>query len=134
MTTREFEMMFRNAFLGWSEYSKVNNNSVRVPMNIYTTSDGLYVEIALVGDVDKEKIIVNVDSDKLNLKYEHPKEESNDEKTYFVNKINRSNFNYEIKLDSKCDHNKTVAEYKNGLLSVYVPFATNWSPKKVEIQ
>lgn len=132
MTSKLFDLMIRNAFLGCSDFNVINNNIVRVPMNIYTTLEGLFVEVALVGDVKKEDIIVNVDSEKLMLKYEYPKEESN-EREYFVNKISKSNFNYEIKLDSKCDHSKTVAEYKNGLLRVSIPFATNWSPKKVEI-
>ena len=125
-----FDILVRNFFQDASTFSPLAETKVPHPVDIYTTDTDLVFEIAATG-ISKEDIQIQTQNNTLRVNYDKSKaEESRD----FIHKgIARRSFNLGWKIDSKFNLSKATAEFKNGLLSIVIPFAKGSEPKTLKI-
>src|ERR1700741_2565328 len=99
--------------------------------DIYETKDGLNVVLEMPG-VDKNSVDVRIEDDVLKVdgkldfsKYQglHP----------LYTEYNVGTFSRTFRLTTKIDQNKIAAEFKDGVLSLMLPFAEKSKPRAIQV-
>ncbi len=130
--TSAFDILFKNFFESESDFAPFNQIRFNYPVDIYTTDDGLNIDIACVG-VDKKDLDIKIEGDILRVEYKKDLPED-DLKMIFVQKgIARRAFNMGWRISRRHDLSKLVAKLENGLLQLHMPITTECKPKKVAI-
>jgi HSP20 family protein len=102
-------------------------------VNLYETNGSYLVCVDLAG-VDKDKIDVEVHENRLKLKGTRavPMKESGGEESaeheskrvrVHLMEIDHGSFSREVELPQNVDHDKIIAEYRNGILWIEIPKA-----------
>lgn len=116
----------KNKFLLENGDGKKNNlisSSYRQPLSdIYETDKEIITEIEMPG-LDKKDIQVHVDSKGISIKAETKKETKDEDKKKGMYRFERNytGFYRYFALPSNVDSEKSVAEYKDGILKIRVP-------------
>ena len=125
-----FDILVRNFFQEAGAYRPLAESKLPHPLDIYERDNGLGIDIACTG-IAKEDIEILIEGNIIRVNYERPKEELED---VFIHKgIAKRSFNLGWKIDSKFNLSKAVAEFKNGLLVITIPFAKGSEPKTLKI-
>ena len=125
------DLLFRNFFETDSFFKSFTDTKPNYPVDIYTTDDGLYFEIAVVG---LEKKDIKIEAEGNMLKVSHDKDSSEEsEKGYIHKGIARRAFNLGWKVSPKYDLKKIEAKLDNGLLSILVPIEPEAKPVEIKI-
>lgn len=119
----EFFNTFRSNLKQKQEYLNVN---------IYESNDGLVLESEIPG-VESDKINVEIKDNILTFSVERSNPLNGDYKI-IKSEIEYGKFIRNIQLPYKINHNEIKAEYKAGILKVFLPKAEEEKPKKIQIQ
>jgi len=105
------------------------------PMDMWEDENGLHIEMVTVSATKDEIKIETKDNNILKLVCNRVKVDKavEDKKNYYVKKISRKDFELEIKIQSKFDIDKLVANMKDGLLSIDIPIKPENKPKQIKI-
>ena len=131
-----FDILVRNFFQDASKFSPLAESKLPHPVDIYTNENGLSFEIACTG-LSKEDIEIQTQDNILRVNYNKPKEEPCCEVNdceYLHKGIAKRSFNLGWKIDSKFDLSKADASFKNGLLSIKIPFSKGSELKTLKIK
>ncbi len=101
-------------------------------VNIYESNDGLLLESEVPG-VEPDKINVEIKDNVLTFSVERSNPLNGDYKI-IKNEIEYGKFIRNIQLPFKVKYSDIKAEYKSGILKVFLPKADEERPKKIEIQ
>lgn len=108
--------------------------SLKHPVDIYRSTDGLEFEIACTG-IDKKDIRVHTAGNLLSVIYRKADPESdNKDRECLYKSLKKRDFSLHWKIDTKYDLAKTSAEFKNGLLYLNIPFSKKQKSTDVEIK
>ena len=125
-----FDILVRNFFQDAGAYRPLAETKLPHPVDIYERDNGLGIDIACTG-ISKEDIEILIEGNIIRVNYERPKEELED---VFIHKgIAKRSFNLGWRIDSKFNLSKALAEFKNGLLVITIPFAKGSEPKTLKI-
>ena len=125
-----FDILVRNFFQEAGAYKPLAETKLPHPVDIYERDNGLGIDIACTG-ISKEDIEILIEGNIIRVNYERPKEELED---VFIHKgIAKRSFNLGWRIDSKFNLSKALAEFKNGLLVITIPFAKGSEPKTLKI-
>ena len=127
------DLLFRNFFDSTSAFQSFTETKPNYPVDIATTDTGLVIEIAAVG-IDKKDIEIETTDNTLKVIYEKGQDDSPKEFDYIHRGIARRAFNLGWKISPKCDITKISATMDNGLLSIFIPFTKEATPKTVTIK
>jgi HSP20 family molecular chaperone IbpA len=132
-----FDILVRNFFQDASKYSPLAETKVPHPIDIYTTDTGLTFEIAATG-IAKEDLEIQIQDNILRVNYDKAKAdesccEGDCQCDYIHRGIAKRSFNLGWKIDSKFNLSKAVADFKNGLLKIDIPFAKGSELKTLKI-
>lgn len=127
-----FDILFRNFFDAESDFAPFNQIRFNHPVDIYTTDEGIFIDIACVG-LNKKDIELKIEDDILRVTYEKEKEQD-DSKVYAQRSIARRAFNMGWRISRKFDLTKLTAKLENGLLQLHAPITESSKPKKVTIK
>lgn len=131
---QDFNLLFRNAFSTESNFQPfVSKTKVAYPMNAWFNDEHYVIEIPVIKGSGQD-IEVTKTPDKLRIKYTKPTSDTPENVTYVCRGIVQRDFDFEWKISSKFDSKNIRSTFENGLLTVYVPFAEETKPEKVEIQ
>jgi HSP20 family molecular chaperone IbpA len=122
--------LFEKIFHGMLDFDMSYEAQSFPPINMYLDEEtkDVYFEMALAG-YDKDKINVSFEDDKMLVTGEIDKKEK-EEKRILKRGIKYSNFkNYFTIPFTKYDIEKAKAEFKDGLLKVFVPAKETYSQK-----
>ena len=125
-----FDLVWKNFFDRGSNFLPIAQNKMNYPVDIYTTDDGLYFEIAAVG-LEKSDIEILTEGETLRVKY--GKEEKSTKE--FIHKgIAKRAFDFAWKISNDLDISKANAEMDKGLLCISIPYAKERAPKRLTIK
>ena len=127
------DLLFRNFFENDTTFQSYTETKPNYPVDIATTDTGLVIEIAAVG-VDKKDIEIETTDNTLKVIYEKGQDDSPKEFDYIHRGIARRAFNLGWKISPKCDITKISATMDKGLLSIFIPFTKEATPKPVIIK
>jgi HSP20 family protein len=104
-----------------------------LPVDIYQTEDSVIVETPLPG-IDPKNIEVSVDHNVLTIrgKVEHKTEI--DEKNYYRKEVRSNSYHRAVALPVHVDQAKAEADYKNGMLIVRLPKASEPNTKTIQVK
>ena len=127
------DLLFRNFFENDTTFQSYTETKPNYPVDIATTDTGLVIEIAAVG-IDKKDINIETADNTLKVIYEKGQDDSPKEFDYIHRGIARRAFNLGWKISPKCDIAKISATMDKGLLSIFIPFTKEATPKTVTIK
>ena len=127
------DLLFRNFFENDTTFQSYTETKPNYPVDIATTDTGLVIEIATVG-IDKKDINIETADNTLKVIYEKDQDDSPKEFDYIHRGIARRAFNLGWKISPKCDITKISATMDKGLLSIFIPFTKEATPKSVTIK
>ena len=127
------DLLFRNFFDTGTTFQSYTENKPNYPVDIYTTDEGLAFNIAAVG-IDKKEIEIETTDNTLKVIYEKSQDDAPSEQDYIHRGIARRAFNLGWKISPKCDIKKISATMDKGLLSIFIPFTKEATPKTVTIK
>ena len=125
-----FDILVRNFFKDAGHFRPIQESKLPHPVDIYERDNGLGIDIACTG-ISKEDIEILIEGNIIRVNYNKPDEEDLGE--FIYKGIAKRSFNLGWKIDSKFNLSKAVAEFKNGLLKVVIPFAKGAEPKTLKI-
>ena len=137
MTTLRFherlfptDLLFKNFFETESQFQSHADIKPNYPCDLFTTDEGLGIEIAAVG-LDKKDIKIETAENQIKISYD----KTDDEKSvdYIHRGIARRSFNLGWKISPKFNLNKVKAEMDQGLLTIFIPIADEAKPKAITI-
>ena len=127
------DLLFRNFFENDTTFQSYTETKPNYPVDIATTDTGLVIEIAAVG-IDKKDINIETADNTLKVIYDKGQDDSPKEFDYIHRGIARRAFNLGWKISPKCDITKISATMDKGLLSIFIPFTKEATPKTVTIK
>ena len=127
------DLLFRNFFDTNTTFQSYTENKPNYPVDIFTTDEGLAFNIAAVG-IDKKEIEIETTDNTLKVIYEKSQDDAPSEQDYIHRGIARRAFNLGWKISPKCDISKISATMDKGLLSIFIPYTKEATPKSVTIK
>ena len=127
------DLLFRNFFDSTSAFQSFTETKPNYPVDIATTDTGLVIEIAAVG-VDKKDLEIETTDNTLKVYYGKGEHSAPEEYDYIHKGIARRSFDLGWKISPKCDLTKISAKMDKGLLSIFIPFTKEATPKTVTIK
>ena len=101
-------------------------------VDMFDKDDEIVVKAEVPG-IDKENIKISVSDSVLTIKGEMKKEEEIKEEDYYYAERSYGSFSRSLTLPAKVVENKIKAEYKDGILEVHLPKATESKPKEIKV-
>lgn len=120
----------------FTDSGRLVSNSVKnwsPEVDIYEEAGKVVIKADLPG-IEKKDITINVEDGILTLKGERKAEEVNEEKTVYRRERFYGSFERAFRLSPNTDVDKIEAEFKNGVLHVTIPNATEPAGKEIAIQ
>ncbi len=105
----------------------------RLPLDIRTTTDALFVEASLPG-VKPEDVDITVENGTLTIKAEDTSDASHDEGGWVVREISRGSVMRTVTLPTGLEADKAEATFEHGVLSLRIPKAEQTKPRQIRIQ
>jgi len=128
-----FDILFRNFFDADAFFLPLSDIKPKYPVDIYENTDGLHLDVAIVGLSEKDVTIEVKDGDILTIAYDREKYDANENKTWLCKGISHRSFSFGWKIANKFDLDKIEASANNGLLSIIIPIAPDKKPKLIQI-
>lgn len=129
----EFDVLFRDIFDSSMGFSQINQTKFHYPVDIRSTVDGVYIDIAIVG-VDKKDINIDMEDDILRVSYKNNENVyDSDEDKWIHRGITRKSFDFAWKLSSKLDSKKIEASVDKGILSLKIPYSEEKQKRKIDV-
>ena len=100
------------------------------PVNVYDDGETFYVRAEIAG-INRDKLDISVAGDVLTLKAERESEEP--EGSYHRRERNWDKFNRSLTLPDTVDVDHVSASYKDGILEVSLPRASEVRPRKINV-
>ena len=100
--------------------------------DLWEEEDNFFVKMALPG-VSKEDIDIEIDADTIRIKGGRKEEEKDESKKKYYFRSLDTQFEQIFNLPTIVDSEKTEASFKDGILTVKLPKAEQYKPKRVEI-
>lgn len=129
-----FDILVRNFFQDNSLYHPLRDSKIQHPIDIYQDESGccLNFEIACTG-ISKDDIEIQTQDNILRINYSKTKEKEDSNKSYIYKGIAKRSFNLGWKIDSKYNLNEAEASFKDGLLTISIPFSEEKKMKLLAI-
>ena len=104
------------------------------PVDIYQTDNHELVLKAELPDLNREDITLKIENNTLTLTGQRNMDSSVKEHQYHRIERTFGSFSRSFTLPSTVDTNNIAAEYKNGVLTVRLPFREEAKPKQIQVQ
>ena len=104
----------------------------RLPLDVRTTSDALYLEAALPGFAP-EDVDITVENGTLTIRAEDRSERTEEQTGWVVREIARGSVMRTVTLPTGLEADKAEATFEHGVLKLRVPKAEQVKPKQIRI-
>ena len=126
-----FDILVKNFFQDAGQFQPMTDHKLPHPVDLYQTDKGLTFDIACTG-ISKDEIEILIQDNLLRVNYTKSKDEM--EVEYIHRGIAKRSFNLGWKIDNKFDLSKADAEFKDGLLTIILPYAKGSELKTLKIK
>lgn len=103
------------------------------PMNVWSSSEGLLIDVELPG-VDPKDVDISVKGDELTLRGKVNAGEPQEGETFYRRERPSGEFARTLQLPFRANSDAVKASYKNGLLRLSVPRSEDEKPRKIAIE
>jgi HSP20 family protein len=100
--------------------------------DVYQDKDNVVVKMHIPG-IDKEKLDITVDEDRLTVSGSRETKEEIKDKEFFRKEIRHGSFMRTVTLPCAVEKDKAVADYENGVLTVTLPKKKSAEPSKIKV-
>ena len=104
----------------------------RLPLDVRTTSDALFLEAALPG-IAPEDVDITVENGTLTIRAEDRSERNEEQKGWVVREISRGSVMRTVTLPTGLEADKAEATFEHGVLKLRIPKAEQVKPKQIRI-
>ena len=104
----------------------------RLPIDVRTTTDALFVEAALPG-VKPEDVDITVENGTLTIRAEESAQETETNDGWLVREISRGSVMRTVTLPTGLEADKAEATFENGVLRLRIPKAEQVKPRQIRI-
>jgi HSP20 family protein len=104
----------------------------RLPLDVRTTSDALYLEAALPGFAP-EDVDITVENGTLTIRAEDRSERTEEQTGWVVREISRGSVMRTVTLPTGLEADKAEATFEHGVLKLRVPKAEQVKPRQIRI-
>ncbi|MBY0347893.1 MAG: Hsp20 family protein [Hydrotalea flava] len=125
---RLFDDFFNNDWADWGLRNFSGEGSTLPKVNIKEDDNGYTVEMAAPG-MKKEDFNVNLDKQVLTISAEAKEEKEEKKANYSRKEFNYQSFQRSFSLPETADDEKISAQYKDGILNIYIPKKEEAKPK-----
>jgi HSP20 family protein len=105
----------------------------RLPLDVKTTPDALFVEASLPG-YTPEDVDITVENGTLTIRAEDRTDASREEGSWVVREISRGTVMRTVTLPTGLEADKAEATFEHGLLKLRIPKAEQVKPRQIHIQ
>ena len=109
-----------------------NGDFARLPLDVRTTPDALFVEAALPG-IAPEDVDITVENGTLTIRAEGRSERNRDEAGWVVREISRGSVMRTVTLPTGLEADKAEATFEHGVLKLRFPKAEQVKPRQIRI-
>ncbi len=124
---KDLEQFFEE---GMSSFPRLGGD---LAANIYEEGDNVIAKVNIPG-IDPEKVDVSVENDVLRITGSREEEKEVKDKKFYSKEIKQGSFERVLRLPVQVQHDKTDAEYKDGVLTVTMPKKEKTSSGKINIK
>lgn len=110
-----------------------NGDFGRLPLDVRTTPDALFVEAALPG-VKPEDVDITVENGTLTIRAEDTSDRRDEQGGWVVREITRGSVLRTVTLPTGLEADKAEATFDNGVLKLRIPKAEQVKPRQIHIQ
>lgn len=130
----EFDKFF-NQFWKTKNTPIISDGSSLPKTNVFEDKDGMHIQ-CFIPFCKKEdiKIILDPVCNSVKIEIDSHQDSSTEKKEYLIKEISRTSFKRTFMLDKKMNLNKAVAEYKDSVLQIDVPYEENANKKELTIK
>lgn len=127
-------VFFKNGFHPQVAFRALTDMQTKIPypLDAYLTDEFLVFEIPIVNG-KSEDIEITKSSDELRLKYTRSNRSDEQNRKCLKRGMSQRDFDLVWKITNKFDARNIQSVYENGLLSVFIPFAEEQKPEKVQV-
>lgn len=130
---QQLDLLFKNELRSEGKFEPFTDSAkVPYPLDSWFDDEKLVFEIPIL-DAIKEDIEVTRTSDNLRIKYTRTNKPT-DSRTYVKRGLVKRDFDLSWRITSKFDSSNITSRFENGILSVFIPFASEAKPESVLIQ
>ena len=104
-----------------------------LPVDVFEENENLVVKTEIPG-MKKEDIHIDVTEGVLQINAETKEEKEIEEKDYFLHEVRRGKFARALRLPGNINVAKAVAEYKDGVLKIWMPKLEGAKTRTVQVQ
>lgn len=101
--------------------------------DLWEEEDNFFVKMALPG-ISKENIEIEIDADTIRIRGERKEEEKEESKKKYYFRSLDTQFEQIFNLPTIVDSDKAEASFENGVLTVKLPKAEQYKPKRIQIK
>ena len=110
-----------------------NGDFSRLPLDVRTTTDALFVEAELPG-IKPEDVDITVENGTLTIRAEVAAQETEDKGAWLVREISRGSVMRTVTLPTGLEADRAEATFENGVLRLRVPKAEQVKPRQIRIK
>jgi HSP20 family protein len=110
-----------------------NGDFGRLPLDVRTTSDALYVEASLPG-IKPEDVDITVENGTLTIRAEDGSDHQEEQNGWLVREISRGSLMRTVTLPTGLEADKAEATFEHGVLKLRIPKAEQVKPRQIRIQ
>jgi HSP20 family protein len=114
-------------------YSANGGGDARLPLDVRTTKDALYVNASLPG-FKPEDVEITVENGTLTIRAEDRSEQTAEQGGWVVREISRGSVMRSVTLPTGLEADKAEATFENGILRLRLPKAELVKPRQIRIQ
>jgi HSP20 family protein len=114
-------------------YPAFGSGDARLPLDVRTTSDALYVNASLPG-FKPEDVEITVENGTLTIRAEDRSEQTTEQGGWVVREIARGSVMRSVTLPTGLEADKAEATFENGILKLRLPKAEQVKPRQIRIQ
>jgi len=133
---KNFDQVFNRFFSSpWSHQESWLATGFTAPVESFIDKDDrkFHCRIILPG-VDAKEINIQVQGNMLMISAERTDTRDADAKNFFLREITYGSFQRSLTLPAGVDGEKISAEYRDGVLEIVAPVASNALPKKIDVK
>ena len=111
-----------------------NEDDGQLTIDVYKNSDDEIVVQSTVAGVDPDNLEINITNESVTIRGKRERSEKIEDKDFFYQECFWGSFSRSVILPEEVDADKSVATFKNGVLTIRLPKLDRKKQKKIKIK
>ncbi len=112
----------------------IDENDGQLTVDVYKNTDDEIVVQSTVAGVDPDNLEINITNESVTIRGKRERSEKIEDKDFFYQECFWGSFSRSIILPEEVDADKSIATFKNGVLTIRLPKLDRKKQKKIKIK